>query len=71
MHEAHETKDGLTVEHRKMHANYVDVSMPPRALNIVRKNVEWLAPVTMVGKVQADDTATKVHTAWMQMSRQY
>jgi len=74
-----ETKDGLTkvavhLDHHAKHVHYVDVSMPPGALDIVRENVEWLTPVAMVAKVQAafpDVTAGQIHTAWMQMSQQY
>ena len=74
-----ETTDGVTkvavhLDHHAKHVHYVDVSMPPGALDIVRENVEWLTPVAMVAKVQAafpDVTAGQIHTAWMQMSQQY
>ena len=50
------TTDGVTkvavhLDHHAKHVHYVDVSMPPGALDIVRENVEWLTPVTMVAKV--------------------
>lgn len=75
----HETNNGSTkvaisLNHHKKHINYVDVSMPAGALDIVRENVEYLTPVAMVGKVQAaypDVTAAQIHTAWTQMSQQY
>ncbi|KAG6857900.1 hypothetical protein C0991_004334, partial [Blastosporella zonata] len=44
------------------------------ALSIVRENVEWLTPVSMVGKVQAafpEVTAQQVYTVWSQMSQLY
>ncbi|KAF8157930.1 hypothetical protein B0H34DRAFT_844796 [Crassisporium funariophilum] len=68
------TKVAISLEHHTKHVNYVNVSMPPGALDLVCKNVEWLTPVAMVAKVQAaypDVTAAQIHTAWMQMSQQY
>lgn len=68
------TKVAVSLEHHIKHVNYVDVSMPLGAEDLVRENVEWLTPVTMVAKVQAafpDVTAAQIHTAWMQMSQQY
>lgn len=68
------TKVAVHLDHHAKHVHYVDVSMPPGALDIVRENVEWLTPVAMVAKVQAafpDVTAGQIHTAWMQMSQQY
>lgn len=68
------TKVAIHLDHHAKHVHYVDVSMPPGALDIVRENVEWLTPVTMVAKVQAafpDVTAGQIHMAWMQMSQQY
>ena len=67
-------KVAVHLDHHAKHVHYVDVSMPPGALDIVRENVEWLTPVAMVAKVQAafpDVTAGQIHTAWMQMSQQY
>ena len=67
----HETEDRLTkitihLEHHVKHVHYVNVSMPPGALDIICENVGQLTPVAMVAKVQAafpDITAGQIHTA--------
>ncbi|KAJ7143889.1 hypothetical protein C8R44DRAFT_141341 [Mycena epipterygia] len=61
----------VQLEHAEKHVCYVDVSMPPGALDIIRESVEWLTPVAMVGKVQAaypNVSAAQVHRAWTEMS---
>ncbi|KAJ7712298.1 hypothetical protein B0H16DRAFT_1437028 [Mycena metata] len=48
--------------------------MPQGALDMVREHVEWLTPVAMVGKVQAEYptvTAAQIHRAWMEMSEAF
>ncbi|KAJ7871041.1 hypothetical protein B0H13DRAFT_2061264 [Mycena leptocephala] len=32
----------VQIKHAAKHVNYVDVSMPPEALDMIRENVEWL-----------------------------
>lgn len=62
----------IQLDHHAKHVHYVDVTMPPGAVDIIRENVEWLTPVTMVGKVQAvypSVTSAQIHTAWIQMSQ--
>ncbi|KAJ6606863.1 hypothetical protein B0H10DRAFT_578507 [Mycena sp. CBHHK59/15] len=72
-----EEDDQLMVEVKLKHTghiSYVDVSMPPGALDIVRENVQWLTPVAMVSKVQAsflNVTAAQIHRAWTEMSEVY
>ncbi|KAJ7621731.1 hypothetical protein DFH06DRAFT_1273581 [Mycena polygramma] len=61
----------VQIKHAAKHVSYVDVSMPPEALDMIRENVEWLTPVAMVSKVQAafpNITAAQIHRAWMDMS---
>ena len=43
----------IKLHHHTKHVHYVDVAMPPGAVEIIRENVEWLTPVAMVAKVQA------------------
>ncbi|KAJ6609187.1 hypothetical protein B0H10DRAFT_2298764 [Mycena sp. CBHHK59/15] len=72
-----EEDDQLMVEVKLKHAghiSYVDVLMPPGALDIVWENVQWLTPVAMVSKVQAsflNITAAQIHRAWTEMSEVY
>jgi hypothetical protein len=64
----------VQIKHAAKHVNYVDVSMPPEALDMIRENVEWLTPVAMVSKVQAafpGVTAAQIHRAWMEMSASF
>ncbi|KAJ6629647.1 hypothetical protein B0H10DRAFT_1764886, partial [Mycena sp. CBHHK59/15] len=64
----------VKLQHTGKHISYVDVSMPPAALDMIRDNVEWLTPVTMVSKVQAvfpDVTAAQIYRAWTEMSEIY
>ncbi|KAJ7168967.1 hypothetical protein C8R46DRAFT_1350427 [Mycena filopes] len=64
----------VKVKHCGKHVNYLDVSMPPAALAMIRDNVQWLTPVAMVNKVQAAFpivTAAQIHRAWMEMSEPF
>ncbi|KAJ7787334.1 hypothetical protein B0H14DRAFT_3580477 [Mycena olivaceomarginata] len=61
----------VQLKHAARHVNYIDVSMPAEALDMIRENVEWFTPVAMVSKVQAafpHVTAAQIHRAWMEMS---
>ncbi|KAJ7148918.1 hypothetical protein C8R46DRAFT_964934, partial [Mycena filopes] len=64
----------VKLKHCGKHVNYLDVSMPPAALAMIRDNVQWLTPVAMVNKVQAAFpvvTAAQIHRAWMEMSEPF
>ncbi|KAJ7336981.1 hypothetical protein DFH08DRAFT_813277 [Mycena albidolilacea] len=64
----------VQLKHAGKHISYEDVSMPLKALAIIRDNVEWLTPVAMVTRVQAafpGVTATQIHRAWMEMSEPF
>ncbi|KAF8524136.1 hypothetical protein BU17DRAFT_85239 [Hysterangium stoloniferum] len=61
----------VQLEHHHQHINYVDVSMPLEALQMIRDNLEWLTPTAMVTKIQAafhNVTRLQIHTAWSKMS---
>jgi hypothetical protein len=62
----------VQLEHHIKHVHYVDVAMPPEALEMIQENLEWLTPVAMVAKVQdvyPQITALQIHTAWTEMSQ--
>jgi len=62
----------IRLDHHAKHVHYIDVAMPPGAVDMIRENVEWLTPVAMVAKVQAaypSITSAQIHAAWMQMSQ--
>ena len=72
-------KDGdmvisVILRHSIKHIQYMDVSMPPEALDVIRDDLEWGKPATIVPKIQAlfpDVTATQIHTAWTTLSQVY
>ncbi|KAJ6622226.1 hypothetical protein B0H10DRAFT_1944828 [Mycena sp. CBHHK59/15] len=64
----------VCLKHVSEHVGYVDVSMPPEALDMIRDSVEWTTPVVMVAKVQAafpNVTAQQIHRAWTEMSEPF
>ena len=61
----------IRIQHHEKHPQYYDVEMPPEALEIIRANLEWSTPVSMVSRVQAlfpNVTAKQIHAAWTRMS---
>lgn len=73
-----DSDDELTVtvrlKHAGKHVSYLDVSMPDAALDMIRKNVEWLTPVAMVTKIQASFptvTAAQIRRAWVELSEPF
>jgi DNA-directed RNA polymerase subunit N (RpoN/RPB10) len=61
----------IRIQHHEKHPPYYDVEMPAEALEIIRTNLEWSTPVSMVGRVQAlfpNVTAKQIHAAWTRMS---
>ena len=59
------------IEHHDRHTQYVDVDMPPEALDIIRDTLKWSTPVSITLKVQAlypNVTGKQVHKAWTKMS---
>ncbi|KAG6847469.1 hypothetical protein H0H93_007956 [Arthromyces matolae] len=62
----------VILEHHKKHVHYVDVSMPPPALEMIREHMEWLTPVAMVEKVRESYpsvTSKQIYTAWRELSQ--
>ncbi|KAJ7732044.1 hypothetical protein DFH07DRAFT_871091 [Mycena maculata] len=61
----------IRLQHKAAHIHYYDVKMPADAIAMLRANLEWTTPVSMVGKIQASFphvTAAQVHSAWTEMS---
>jgi hypothetical protein len=61
----------LHLRHLERHKPYYDVTMPAEAAAMIRENVEWQTPGSMVPNIQASFpmvTAQQIHTAWMKMS---
>jgi hypothetical protein len=53
------------------HKPYYDVTMPPEAIALIRENLEWTTPVSMVAQIQAlypNVTPSQIHRAWTDMS---
>lgn len=38
----------VRLTHSARHVDYVDVSMPPGAIQMIRENIKWMTPVAMV-----------------------
>ncbi|KAF8502331.1 hypothetical protein F5888DRAFT_1800806 [Russula emetica] len=61
----------VKLQHFDDHPLYYDVEMPPEAAAIIRKNLEWSTPVSLVPKIQVahpNVTANQIHVAWTGMS---
>ncbi|KAJ6543513.1 hypothetical protein B0H10DRAFT_1854054, partial [Mycena sp. CBHHK59/15] len=64
----------VRLKHVAKHVCYVNVSMPPEALAMIRDNIEWLTSVAMVTKVQATFptvTAAQIRRAWVELSKPF
>lgn len=72
-----ETKTGsshitMKLHHHAKHVHYVDVAMPPEALQMIQDHLEWLTPAAMTTKIQLAYpavTSTQIHTAWRELSK--
>lgn len=61
----------VRIKHHEKHQPYFDVAMPPEAADIIRENLEWSTPSSIIPKVQAvypQVTGKQVHKAWADMS---
>ncbi|KAJ6528291.1 hypothetical protein DFH09DRAFT_866470, partial [Mycena vulgaris] len=61
----------IRLHHHDSHVHYYDVAMPAEAVAIIRENLEWTTPNSMVGKVQEKFphvTSGQIHRAWTDMS---
>jgi hypothetical protein len=61
----------VKLRHSDDHVPYYDVEMPPEAATMIRENLEWSTPASLVPKIQAgypNVTANQIHAAWTSMS---
>ncbi|KAG0694190.1 hypothetical protein DFH29DRAFT_985319 [Suillus ampliporus] len=62
----------IHIEHHDSHTPYFDVAMPAEATEIIRDNLEWSIPSTLVPRIQGlfpNVTSKQVHSAWSTMSQ--
>jgi hypothetical protein len=43
----------IQLHHHKKHTPYYNIEMPAEALEMIRTDLEWSTPVSMVGHIQA------------------
>jgi hypothetical protein len=62
----------INLEHHVKHVLYVDVTMPPTALQMIEEQAEWSTPATMAAKIQSihpQVTMKQIHAAWRGLSQ--
>jgi len=62
----------INLHHHFKHVHYVDVSVPPEAMQMIEEQVVWLTPSTMVSKVRAaypEVSGAQVYNAWREHSK--
>lgn len=72
-------KDGrhyvsVGLRHHVKHVLYVDVTMPPEALQMIEEQAEWSTPTAMASKIQSaypQVTTKQIHAAWRELSQAY
>lgn len=64
----------ITLHHHVKHVDYVDVSMPPEAMQMIQEHVEWLTPSAMATKVwlaYPNLTTAQIYNAWRALSQNF
>lgn len=64
----------IYVQHHVKHVLYVDVGMPPEALQMIQEQAEWSTPAEMATKIQSvypQVTTKQIHAAWRGLSQEY
>jgi hypothetical protein len=62
----------INLQHHFKRVHYVDISMPPEAMQMIEEHVEWLAPSAMVSKVRSaypQVSNAQITTAWRELSK--
>ena len=57
----------IDLQHHFKHVVYIDVAMPPEAMELIEDQVEWLTPSAMVSKIRAmypQVSVAQVYNAW-------
>jgi len=60
--------------HHVKHVTYVDVGMPPEALQMIQEQAEWSTPAAMASKIQSlypQVTTKQIHAAWRELSQSF
>ncbi|KAJ3990846.1 hypothetical protein F5050DRAFT_1716568, partial [Lentinula boryana] len=63
----------IKLDHRISHVHYYDVSLKDNVLQILRDNLLWSTPSSLVTKIQElhpEATAKQIHSAWTVMSEE-
>jgi hypothetical protein len=64
----------VNLQHHIKHVLYVDVGMPPEALQTIQEQAEWSTPAAMATKLQStypQVTTMQINAAWRKLSQQY
>ena len=64
----------VNLRHHVKHVLYVDVGMPPEALQMIEEQAEWSTPAAMASKIQSiypQVTMKQIHAAWRELSQAY
>ena len=51
---------------------YFDVSIPPKAIDLIHKSIEWALPNNIIGKIQSQYqhvTAKQITTVWTKFAQ--
>ncbi|TFK58276.1 hypothetical protein BDN72DRAFT_851782 [Pluteus cervinus] len=57
------------MHHHVNHVRYINVTMPPEALEVIEEQVAWLTPSAMVAKICLDVRAARIYSAWREHSQ--
>lgn len=64
----------IYLQHRVKHVLYIDVGMPPKALQMIQEQAEWSTPSQMATKIQLQYpqvTTKQIHSAWRGLSQEF
>jgi hypothetical protein len=64
----------INLHHHFKHVHYVDVTMPPEAMEMIQAQVEWATPSDLMSKVREvfpNVSSAQVYNAWRALSETY
>lgn len=64
----------IYLQHHVKHVLYVDVGMPPEALQMIQEQAEWSTPSQLAIKIQSQYpqvTTKQIHSAWRGLSQEF
>jgi len=62
----------VILSHTQNHTPYFDVSIPPKAIDIIHDNIDWALPNDLIGKIQLlhpQVTAKQITTVWTKFTQ--